>query len=95
MKQQYKRHFVGAAPGMAGKGSFNLEKDPREEHPMMAQFLWAWGPFDMMKKRHDNLNAEYPFTPTRHGVPFEGIENLRPESIKYQETVKRSLGLGN
>ncbi len=48
----------------------------------------------MMKLRHDNLNKKYPFTPTRHGVPFEGIENLRPESLVYQDTVVRSRAVG-
>ena len=38
VKQQYKRHFAGQAPGLAGKGFFDLEKDPREEHPLMSQF---------------------------------------------------------
>jgi arylsulfatase len=61
---------------------------------MMAQFLWAWGPFDMVKKRHDAMNEKYPFTPTRKGVPFVGIENLRPESKVYQETVKRTMNTG-
>jgi len=37
-----RQHFAGAAPGLAGKGFFDLEKDPREEYPLMAQFLWAW-----------------------------------------------------
>jgi len=47
-----------------------------------------------MKKRHDEMNAKYPFTPTRHGVPFEGIENLRPESLQFQKTVKRTMEVG-
>ena len=48
----------------------------------------------MRKLRHDNLNKKYPFTPTRHGVPFEGIENLRPESLVYQDTVVKSRAVG-
>jgi arylsulfatase len=91
IKQQYKRVWIGGRPGLVKNDFYDLYMDPREMRGMMAQFLWAWGPFDMMKKRHDNLNKKYPFTPTRHGVPFEGIENLRPESKKYQETVKRSF----
>ncbi len=91
IKQQYKRVWIGGRPGLVKNDFYDLYMDPREMRGMMAQFLWAWGPFDMMKKRHDNLNAKYPFTPTRHSVPFEGIENLRPESIVYQNTVKRSM----
>jgi arylsulfatase len=94
IKQQYKRVWIGGRPGLVKNDFFDLYQDPREMRGMMAQFLWAWGPFDMMKKRHDGMNAKYPFTPTRHGVPFEGIENLRPESKRYQETVRRSMHTG-
>ena len=61
---------------------------------MMAQFLWAWGPFDMVKHRHDEMKEKYADTPTRRGVPFEGIENLRPESKVYQETVRKTQNIG-
>ena len=77
VKQQYKRHFVGAAPGLAGKGFFDLEKDPREEHPMMAQFLWAWPAFDEMKARHEEQIKRYPHTPVARGEPYTGVERLQ------------------
>jgi len=93
IKQQYKRVWVGGRPGLVKNDFYDLYADPREMRGMMAQFLWAWGPFDMMKKRHDAMNAKHPFTPTRHGVPFEGIENLRPESLVYQETVRKTMEL--
>ena len=76
VKQQYKRHFAGAAPGLAGKGFFDLEKDPREEHPMMAQFLWAWPAFDQMKARHEAQIKEYPHTPVATGEPYTGVTRL-------------------
>ncbi len=47
--------------------------------PMMAQFLWAWEPFDSMRARHQNLMAKYPNTPITRGVPFKGIELLPQE----------------
>lgn len=94
IKQQYKRVWIGGRPGLVKNDFFDLYADPREMRGMMAQFLWAWGPFDMMKKRHDAMNAKYPFTPTRHGVPFEGIENLRPESLVYQDTIRKTINTG-
>jgi len=94
IKQQYKRVWIGGRPGLVKNDFFDLYQDPREMRGMMAQFLWAWGPFDMMKKRHDAMNKKYPFTPTRHDVPFEGIENLRPESLVYQKTVKDTMETG-
>ena len=53
-----------------------LYRDPREENGMMAEFLWAWEPFDTMRRRHEALMEEYPNTPTRRGVPFEGMDVL-------------------
>ncbi|WP_430817656.1 sulfatase-like hydrolase/transferase [Carboxylicivirga sp. RSCT41] len=94
IKQQYKRVWIGGRPGLVKNDFYDLYADPREMRGMMAQFLWAWGPFDMMKKRHDAMNKKYPFTPTRHDVPFGGIENLRPESKTYVETVKRTMETG-
>ncbi|MBL4599444.1 MAG: sulfatase-like hydrolase/transferase [Rhizobiaceae bacterium] len=76
VKQQYKRHFAGAAPGLAGKGFFDLEKDPREEHPLMAQFLWAWPAFDFMKSRHEDQIKKYPHTPVATGEPYTGVTRL-------------------
>ena len=76
VKQQFKRHWVGDRPGLAGKGFFDLYRDPKEIQPMMAQFLWAWEPFDSMRARHQNLMKEYPNTPLKRGKPFEGIELL-------------------
>lgn len=76
VKQQFKRHWVGDRPGLAGKGFFDLYRDPKEEQPMMAQFLWAWEPFDSMKARHQELMKEYPNKPVTRGKPFEGIELL-------------------
>jgi len=76
VKQQFKRHWVGDRPGLAGKGFYDLYRDPKEEQPMMAQFLWAWEPFDSMKARHQLQMEDYPNKPVTRGKPFEGIELL-------------------
>lgn len=77
VKQQYKRHFAGAAPGLAGKGFFDLLKDPREEHPLMAEFLWAWPAFDQMKERHEAQIKKYPHTEVARGKPYTGVTRLK------------------
>jgi len=77
VKQQYKRHFAGAAPGLAGKGFFDLYKDPREEHPLMGEFLWAWPAFDFMKARHEALIEKYPHTPVATGEPYTNVERMQ------------------
>lgn len=88
IKQQYKRVWLGDHPGLVGASFFDLYTDPREMRPMMAQFLWAWGPFDMMKVRHANLKQKYPDRPVTHGIPFGGIDNLRPDTKKYIENYR-------
>lgn len=88
IKQQYKRVWVGDHAGLVGANFYDLYLDPKEMRPMMAQFLWAWGPFDMVKARHDALIAKYPNRPVNHGIPFGGVTNLRPESKKYIENYK-------
>jgi hypothetical protein len=88
IKQQYKRVWLGDHPGLVGANFYDLYLDPREMRPMMAQFLWAWGPFDMLKSRHEALITKYPNRPVTHGIPFGGIENLRPESKKYIENYR-------
>ena len=81
VKQQYKRHFAGERPGLVGKGFYDLYKDPREEHPLMAQFLWAWGNFDVMKARHDALIEKYPHHPPSRDKPYKGIVRLKKEDV--------------
>lgn len=88
IKQQFKRVWLGDHPGLVGAAFFDLYQDPRELHGMMAQYLWAWGPFDMMKSRHQAQITKYPFRPVTHGIPFGGIENLRPETKEYIEGYK-------
>ena len=73
VKQSTKRHFAGSAPGLAGKGFFDLIKDPREEHPLQAEFLWAWPSFDDMLERHTAQIKEYPNTPVARGTPYTGL----------------------
>lgn len=88
IKQQFKRIWLGNLPGLVGNSFYDIYQDPRELHPMMAQYLWAWGPFDMMKSRHDALITQYPNRPVTHDIPFGGIENLRLETVKYIENYK-------
>jgi arylsulfatase len=76
-KQQFKRHFLGDRPGLVGAGFYNLYWDPKEEHGMMQEMLWAWGNFEQMKERHLDLIEQYPNTPPRHGEVLGGIERIK------------------
>jgi arylsulfatase len=66
---------------------FDLYRDPREERPIDAIKYgpWAGGQFAGMVKRHLAFKQKYPGLPPTHGKPYEGIENLRPESKKVVE----------
>jgi arylsulfatase A-like enzyme len=85
VKQEFKMHLP--APGVPGAGApvFNVLRDPREEKPQIGTALWSGASFQDMAKRHLMMIAKYPHLSLGRGVPYEGIENLRPESIAAQE----------
>ncbi|MEH6587432.1 MAG: sulfatase-like hydrolase/transferase [Halioglobus sp.] len=85
VKQEWKMHM--AAPGMpaAAAGVFNIYRDPREEHPLIGHSLWTGASFQDMAKRHFMTIGKYPHNKLGKGKPYEGIDNLRPES---EETIR-------
>lgn len=80
VKQEFKMHLPPPGQPGAAAATFNLLRDPREEHPLIGYSLWAGASFQDMVKRHQMMIAKYPHLPLGKGVPYEGIENLRPES---------------
>ena len=79
-------HLPG--PGVPGAGApvYNLLRDPREMHPQIGLALWSGASFQDMVKRHKIMIAKYPHAKLGKGRPYEGIENLRPESEIAVET---------
>ena len=86
VKQEWKIHLP--APGMpaAAAGVYNVLRDPREEHPMIGHSLWSAASFQDMVKRHQMMIKKYPHNKLGKGKPYEGIENLRPETQATVET---------
>jgi len=86
VKQEFKMHLP--APGVPGAAApvFNLLRDPREEYPHIGMALWSGASFQDMVKRHMQMIAKYPHIKLDQGRPYEGIENLRPESVAIVET---------
>ena len=88
IKNKYKMHIPppGSNPILSAQ-MFDLYKDPRESRPenTIAISPWAGGQFNAMVKRHLAHKKQYPDRPGTHAEPYEGIENLRPESIKLVE----------
>ena len=76
------------APGMPGAAApmFNLLRDPREEHAQIGVALRAGASLQDMVARHMMTTAKYPHNKLGKGRPYEGIENLRPESKEIVET---------
>jgi arylsulfatase len=86
VKQEFKMHMpVPGVPGAAAP-AYNLYRDPREEHPQVGIALWSGASFQDMAQRHMMTIAKYPHAKLGRGRPYEGIENLRPESKEVVET---------
>lgn len=85
VKQEFKMHVP--APGVPGAAApvFNVLRDPREENPQIGNALWSGASFQDMIKRHLLTIKKYPHLPLGKGKPYEGIDNLRPESIQTRE----------
>jgi len=87
VKNKYKMHLPAPGDNPIGAPIFDLYRDPRERRPIDAIKYgpWAGGQFAAMIKRHMAWKQKYPDRPAVHDMPYEGIENLRPESKKIVE----------
>ena len=60
---------------------FDLYRDTREEYSVSTE-VGAWGgrEFARILGRHMARKEKFPDTAPAYGVPYEGIENIRPET---------------
>ena len=82
VKEQYKLAIPGGNIDNAILADFyDLFRDPQERYPVSTE-IGAWGgaKFVRMIQRHMARKATYPDEGPATGIPYEGIENLRPES---------------
>jgi len=83
IKGRYKRVWVsgghGGETGLAA-AYYDLYSDTREMSPMLVPMLHFNSSFIRMRARHELWKEKYPDTPHRHGVPFTGLANARPET---------------
>lgn len=82
VKGRYKRHLVGAKPGLSGPEFYDLYNDTREVQGKMLPMFPAKGMFGIMKTRHLMWKANYPDKPQNRDFPFKNIENPRPEVLE-------------
>ena len=71
---------------------FDLYRDPREARPEQSIKMGTWGSggFGAMLKRHMGFKKKYPDRKPTYAVPYEGIENLRPETQRMVDAFKAS-----
>ena len=86
VKQQMKIHWPPPSVNPALAKVFNLYWDPREEHPLKSAGVWTGTPFVRMRVQHLRMKDKWPDRPAARGMPYEDVENLRPETKKMVET---------
>ena len=94
VKNKFKLHIPPPGSNAVVDGAFyDLTRDPREDRPAdsLNYGVWAGGQFANIIVRHMAMKQKYPDRLLKHGIPYTGIANLRPESIKLVETFKASL----
>ena len=82
VKGRFKRHWVGDLPGLSGASFYDLYNNPREVQPKMLPMFTTKEMFNVMRARHEIWKEKYPDTKEARGLPFTGIDNARPETIK-------------
>jgi len=84
VKNKYKFHLPAPGDNPISAPIFDLYRDPREERPgdAIKYGPWGGGQFAGMVKRHMKWKMQYPDRKATYGVPYEGIEDLRPETLE-------------
>jgi arylsulfatase len=81
VKERFKIQVPGPGENPIGAKFYDLYRDTREEWPVSTE-IGAWGgvEFGRIARRHMMRKQKYPDEKPAYGVPYDGIENLRPES---------------
>jgi len=81
VKEQYKLKVPGPGENPIGASFYDLFRDTREEGKVSTE-IGAWGGAEFVRviQRHMQRKAKYPDEGPATGVPYDGVENLRPES---------------
>ena len=81
VKEQYKLKVPGPGENPIAAKFYDLFRDTREEYPVSTE-VGAWGGAEFVRivKRHKMRMQEFPDEGPALGVPYDGIENMRPET---------------
>ena len=89
VKEHLKLKVPGPGENPIGADFFDVQRDTREEYPVSTE-IGAWGGAEFVRiiQRHMANKKKYPSEDAARGMPYDGIENLRPET---QAAVKAFL----
>jgi len=95
VKMNYKMHLPAPGDNPITAPLFDLYRDSREARGSdgIKYGPWAGGQFAAMVKRHMAYKKKYPDGQPGRGVPYGGIQNLRPETKKIVEIFQLGQGL--
>ena len=87
VKEQFKLTIPGGKMENAVLAKFyHLFRDTREEYPLSTELgAWSSAKLVAMIQRHLARMQKYPRMGPGTGVPYKGIDNLRPETIKVRD----------
>ncbi len=93
VKEQYKLNLPGPGENPIVAKFYDLFRDTREEFPVSTE-VGAWGGQEFVRivQRHMKRKEKYPDGPPAFGRPYEGIENLRPETVAAVEAFLSKQG---
>lgn len=81
IKDHLKLNLPGPGESPILADFFDVYRDTHEKYPVSTE-VGAWGGKEFVRilERHMARKQKYPDTPPAFGVPYEGVENLRPET---------------
>ena len=81
VKEQYKLKVPGPGENPIAAKFYDLFRDTREEYPVSTEVgEWGGAEFVRIVKRHKRRMQDFPDEGPALGVPYDGIENMRPET---------------
>jgi arylsulfatase A-like enzyme len=86
IKDQLKLNVPGPGENPITANFYDIYRDTHEKYPVSTE-VGAWGGQEFVRilGRHLARKEKYPDTPPAYGRPYEGIENLRPETLDAVE----------
>ncbi|MCP3905682.1 MAG: sulfatase-like hydrolase/transferase [Planctomycetes bacterium] len=94
VKEQYKLNVPGAGESAIIANFYDLYRDTREEWPVSTE-VGAWGGQEFVRiiQPHMMRKKTYPDKGPARGRPYDGIENLRPETKAAVEAFLMKQGV--